>query len=61
MAARMTDVLDRTVASAPRVEAAPPAMETRELNAYFGATHAVRDVSLAFPELHKVRHLGGRH
>jgi phosphate transport system ATP-binding protein len=50
MAARMTDVLDRTVASAPRVEAAPPAMETRELNAYFGATHAVRDVSLAFPE-----------
>jgi phosphate transport system ATP-binding protein len=25
-------------------------METRALNAYFGATHAVRDVSLTFPE-----------
>src|SRR5690349_3376156 len=50
MVARMTDALARSAAPAPSVEPAPPAMETRALNAYFGATHAVRDVSLGFPE-----------
>jgi phosphate transport system ATP-binding protein len=45
----MTDTLAR-VDQAPSVqESAPPAMETRALNAYFGSTHAVRDVSLTFP------------
>jgi phosphate transport system ATP-binding protein len=45
----MTETLARA-AAAPRLEAAPPAIETRALNAYFGATHAVRNVSLSFPE-----------
>jgi len=47
----MTDALARTVATAPIIEPASPAvMETRALNAYFGPTHAVRDVSLSVPE-----------
>ena len=51
MAARMTDALARAdAAPAPSVEPAPPAIETRALNAYFGSTHAVRDVSLSFPQ-----------
>ena len=50
MAARMTDTLARTATPAPSLDAGPPAMETRALNAYFGSTHAVRDVSLSFPE-----------
>ena len=50
MAARMTDAVARAATPVPRLEAGPPAMETRALNAYFGSTHAVRDVSLGFPE-----------
>ena len=51
MAAPMTDVLARTVASAPIIKpASHVVMETRALNGYFGSTHAVRDVSLGFPE-----------
>ena len=51
MVAPMTDALARTVATAPIIEPASPAvMETRALNAYFGPTHAVRDVSLSVPE-----------
>jgi phosphate transport system ATP-binding protein len=51
MAARMTDALARAdAAPAPSAEPALPAIETRDLNAYFGSTHAVRDVSLAFPQ-----------
>jgi phosphate transport system ATP-binding protein len=49
----MTDAVARAGAAPPSLEpAAPalPAMETRALNAYFGATHAVRDVALTFPE-----------
>jgi phosphate transport system ATP-binding protein len=50
MGARMTDALARATAP-PAVEAeATPAMQTRALNAYFGSTHAVRDVSLEFPQ-----------
>ena len=51
MAARMTDTLARTVPTAPIIEPASPAvMETLALNAHFGPTPAVRDVSLSFPE-----------
>jgi phosphate transport system ATP-binding protein len=50
MAARMTDAVTRSVAAPANLEPAPPGMETRALNAYFGSTHAVRDVSLTFPE-----------
>jgi phosphate transport system ATP-binding protein len=51
MAARMTDALARADAGpAPSAEPALPAIETRDLNAYFGSTHAVRDVSLGFPQ-----------
>ena len=50
MAARMTDALARSAAPVSSVEPGPPAMETRALNAYFGTTHAVRDVTLGFPE-----------
>ena len=47
----MTDALARTVPTAPIIEPASPAvMETRALNAHFGPTHAVRDVSIGFPE-----------
>ena len=50
MAAPMTDALARAEMPQASAEAAPPAMETRALNAYFGSTHAVRDVSLGFPQ-----------
>ena len=46
----MTDALARFANPPMSAEAAPPAIETRALNAYFGATHAVRDVSLSFPQ-----------
>ena len=50
MAARMTDALARAETPPASTEPAPPALETRALNAYFGSTHAVRDVSLSFPQ-----------
>ncbi len=51
MAARMIDTAVRVEAApASSQEPALPAMETRALNAYFGSTHAVRDVSLTFPQ-----------
>src|SRR3954468_10014351 len=53
MAVRMTDAVARvSVAPSSHEQASPPppAMETRALNAYFGSTHAVRDVSLSFPQ-----------
>ena len=47
----MTDALARTETPPTSAEAAaPPAIETRALNAYFGSTHAIRDVSLSFPQ-----------
>jgi phosphate transport system ATP-binding protein len=49
MAAPMTDALARMAVAPSDQEPAPPAIETRALNAFFGATHAVRDVSLTFP------------
>jgi phosphate transport system ATP-binding protein len=50
MAAPMTETIARLDAAPARQEAAAPAMETRALNAWFGSTHAVRDVSLSFPQ-----------
>jgi phosphate transport system ATP-binding protein len=51
MVAPMTDAVARAAAvPPPGLEPAPPAMETHELSAYFGSTHAVRDVSLSFPQ-----------
>jgi phosphate transport system ATP-binding protein len=52
MAARMTDALAREAAPAPApsAEPMPPAIETRKLDAFFGSTHAVREVSLSFPQ-----------
>src|SRR3954470_9161438 len=54
MARPMTETTSRTpstVTAAPREpeRAAAPAMQTRALQAYFGSTHAVRDVTLDFP------------
>ena len=49
MAAPMTDAVARMSAAPSAQEPAPPAMETRALNAWFGSTHAVRDVTLTFP------------
>jgi phosphate transport system ATP-binding protein len=46
----MTDALARAESPAASPEAALPAIETRALNAYFGSTHAIRDVSLSFPQ-----------
>jgi phosphate transport system ATP-binding protein len=46
----MTDALVRAEIPPTSAETAPPAIETRALNAYFGATHAIRDVSLTFPQ-----------
>src|SRR4051794_22809296 len=50
----MTEAASRSALAAgdaPRPLERPvaPAMQTRALHAYFGATHAVRDVSLDFP------------
>ena len=50
MVARMTEALTRTEIPPAGAEAPPPAIETHALNAYFGPTHAVRDVSLSFPQ-----------
>ena len=50
MAAPMTDALARETRPAAPDAAVAPAIETRALNAYFGSTHAVRDVALIFPE-----------
>ena len=50
MAAPMTEALVRSEVSPASAVAAPAAIETRALNAYFGSTHAVRDVSLSFPQ-----------
>src|SRR4051812_41732571 len=49
MAAAMTDLM--SAMSTPMYDASTPApaMRTRSLSAYFGAVHAVRDVSLEFP------------
>jgi phosphate transport system ATP-binding protein len=44
----MTDALARAEIPPAPAEAPPPAIETRALNAYFGPTHAVCDVSLSF-------------
>jgi phosphate transport system ATP-binding protein len=46
----MTDALALDAAPVPGIATAQPVMETRALDAYFGSTHAVRGVSLAFPE-----------
>jgi phosphate transport system ATP-binding protein len=47
----MTDALVGAESPSESAEAAGgPAMATRALNAYFGSTHAVRDVSLSFPQ-----------
>jgi len=47
----MTETVARLdAAPSASQEPAPPAMETRALNAYFGSTHAVRDVALTFPQ-----------
>jgi len=46
----MTDALARVEISPVSAEAVSPAIETRALSAYFGSTHAVRDVSLIFPQ-----------
>ena len=50
----MTEVTSRSASAAgdaprPFERPAAPAMQTRALQAYFGATHAVRDVTLDFP------------
>lgn len=50
----MTEVSSRSASPAGEVarpfdRPAAPAMQTRSLQAYFGATHAVRDVTLDFP------------
>jgi phosphate transport system ATP-binding protein len=50
MAVPMTDALALDAAPVPGIATAQPVMETRALDAYFGSTHAVRGVSLAFPE-----------
>ena len=46
----MTDALVRAEIPPASPESAAPAIETRALHAYFGSTHAVRDVSLSFPQ-----------
>jgi len=46
----MTEALARKETATASTEAAPPAIETHALNAYFGSTHAVRNVSLSFPQ-----------
>ena len=58
MVARMTDALAREAVPVVANAGADPAIETRALNAYFGATHAVRDVSLAFPGNHVTAIIG---
>ena len=45
----MTDAVAQVNAAPPAQDPAAPAMETQALNAYFGSTHAVRDVTLTFP------------
>jgi phosphate transport system ATP-binding protein len=50
MVAPMTDALARETAPTAAAAGVSPAIETRALHAYFGTTHAVSDVSLAFPE-----------
>jgi phosphate transport system ATP-binding protein len=50
MAARMTDALARAEIPPASAASGPSALETRALNAYFSSTHAVRDVSLSFPQ-----------
>src|SRR4051812_5157044 len=51
MVVPMTEAAARAaVVPPPSFESAPPAMKTHELSAYFGPTHAVRDVSLSFPQ-----------
>jgi phosphate transport system ATP-binding protein len=46
----MTEALARESRPAVSDPGVAPAIDTRGLNAYFGQTHAVRDVTLAFPE-----------
>jgi phosphate transport system ATP-binding protein len=46
----MTDALARETRPALADAGAAPAIQTRGLDAWFGATHAVRDVDLDFPE-----------
>jgi phosphate transport system ATP-binding protein len=50
MVAPMTDALARETRPALADAGAAPAIQTRGLDAWFGATHAVRDVDLDFPE-----------
>ena len=46
----MTDALARETRTAVADAGSAPAVQTRGLDAYFGTTHAVRDVSLDVPE-----------
>ena len=50
MVAPMTDALARETVPTASGAGVGAAIETRALHAYFGSTHAVDDVSLAFPE-----------
>jgi phosphate transport system ATP-binding protein len=50
MVVPMTDALARETRPALADAGAAPAIQTRGLDAWFGATHAVRDVDLDFPE-----------
>ena len=50
MVARMTDAMATSVRALEPTAQAALAIETRSLDAYFGSTHAVRDVSLTFPQ-----------
>jgi len=45
----MTDLMSGTITPLYDATTIAPAMRTRALDAYFGAVHAVRDVSLDFP------------
>ena len=58
MVAPMTDALARESVHAPTDAGPTAAIETRALNAYFGSTHAVRDVSLPFRENHVTAIIG---
>jgi len=50
MVAAMTDALAREARPAEADAGVAAVVETRALNAFFGSTHAVRDVNLGFPE-----------
>ena len=50
MVAAMTDALARETRPAEADASVAAVVDTRSLNAFFGSTHAVRDVNLGFPE-----------